>query len=233
MTRNCCSAGTRRCRYGEKANVWHDNGTARRFGPDARKACVNKNSVDVSQVFLVYMALVGDVPKVALALDMAESDVEEMAEREGWADKVRRISVMSKSGKPGDWEKAQNRALNFVQCHQLRRTVDGVIAHLASQSAVELLEKRDAHGNVQLSARIFSDLAKSMQTIHEMTYSALGDTVRERTPDGAGEGTALTSAALHASLIGALNQAKLKDATPETLVKEAVVKVEELKSANP
>lgn len=199
---------------------------------------VNKNKHDVSQVFLVFMALVGDVSKVALALDIPESDVQEMADREGWSDKVRRISIQSKSGKPGDWEKAQNRALNFVQCHQLRRSIDSVIAHIAikveeGDSGILSLIQHKTEAATNYSAKLFTELAKAMQSVHEMTYSALGDTVKERDPDGDGKDAALTSAALHASLIGALNQQKLKDSTPETLVKEAVIKVEELKSANP
>lgn len=197
---------------------------------------VNKNSHDVSQVFLCYMALVGDVSKVALALDIPEPEVQEMADREGWSEKVRRISIMSKSGRPGDWERAQNRALNFVQCHQLRRSIDRVIAHIADQvnkgAVLDLIEHKTKDA-VNYSAKLFTELAKAMQAVHEMTYSALGDTVKERDPSGDGKDAALTSAALHASLIGALNQQKLKDSTPETLVKEATVRVQELKSANP
>lgn len=194
---------------------------------------VNKNNHDVSQVFLVYMALIGDVPKVALALDLPESEIQEMADREGWSDKVRRISIISKSGKQGDYERAQNRALNFVQAHQLRRNIDRVIAHISSLDASEIVERTEANGRTVLSARLLTDLAKAIQTVHEASYNALGDTVKERNLEEPNNGTALNSAALHASLIGALNRAQLSEKTPETLVKEAAVKVEELKSANP
>ncbi len=191
---------------------------------------MDKNRVDVSQVFLVYMALVGDVPKVALALDITEELVNELAEREGWAAKVKRISVMSKSGKPGDWERAQNRALNFVQAHQLRRSLDKVIAHLATRDAPDMIENAGPEGRVTLTGKIFTDLAKAMQAVHEMSYSALGDSVKERdTATADGESTALNSAALHASLISALNRSKLGEASSETLVTEAVTKVQELK----
>lgn len=195
---------------------------------------MDKNQIDVSQVFLTYMALVGSVPKVAMALDIPEAIVQEMADREGWAAKVQRISVMSKSGKPGDWERAQNRALNFVQAHQLRRSIDKVISHLASRDAASIVEHTSPQGNVTLTARVFTELTKAMQAVHEMTYSALGDSVKERDPSTVdGESVALNSAALHASLIGALNRTKLGEPSSETLVKEAVAKVEELKSANP
>lgn len=194
---------------------------------------LNKNKHDISQIFLIYMALVGDIQKVSLATDVPEADIEEMAKREGWADKVRRISVMSKSGKPGDWERAQNRALNFVQVHQLRRTIDRVIAHLSEQEAKEIIEHTTHKGDLTLSARLLTDLASAMQRIHEMSYSALGDSVKERDPEGTGAGAELNSAALHASLIGALNSAKLPGTTPEAIVAETVETVQGLKSANP
>lgn len=195
---------------------------------------MSEPKIDVSQVFLVFMALVGDVSKTALALDIPEATVQEMADREGWADKVKRISVQSKSGKPGDWERAQNRALNFVQAHQLRRAIDRVITRINEQDAQSLIEHTSPQGNVTYTARIFTELTKAMQSCHEMTYSALGDSVKERdTSTADGETTALNSAALHAAVIGGLNRAKLAEQNSETLVREAVSKVEELKSANP
>jgi len=195
---------------------------------------MDKNAIDVSQVFLTYMALIGDVPRVALALNITEDIVNELADREGWSDKVRRISVLSKSGKPGDYEKAQNRALNFVQAHQLRRQIDRAIYFISSKEIEDSLKKIDFHGNVTFTARVFAELTKAMQAAHEMTYSALGDSVKERDPSTAdGEQTAINSAALHASLIGALNRTQLKEGSGETLVKAAVETVEQLRSAKP
>lgn len=194
---------------------------------------LSKDQHDISQIFLVYMALVGDAEKTALALDLELGFVTELARKEGWASKVQRISVMSKSGVPGDWERAQNRALNFVQCHQLRRTVDRVIAFLSSTDALDILRSTDAKGIPHVSARVLTDTAKAMEMIHSMTYTALGDSPKERTERSEGDTDAGSSATMHAALIAALNHSKLTGNTAEKLVADAVTAVEELKSAKP
>lgn len=195
---------------------------------------IDKNRYDVAYLFQVFMVLVGDVQKVAAATDIPEAVIQELADAEGWTEKVRRISIQSKSGKPGDWEKAQNRALNFVQVHQLRRSLDRVIAHISekvdNEQVLDLIEHKTENAT-NYTAKLFTELAKAMQSLHEMSYSALGDTVRERDPEGSGKDAAMTAAALHVTVIGALNNAKLKDKPSETLVKEAVAKVIELAPA--
>src|SRR6185503_17950727 len=98
---------------------------------------------DVAQIFLVFMALVGDAEKTAIALDLKPEFVRELANQHQWSEKVARISVLSKSGKPGDWERAQNRALNFVQCHRLRRAIDLQLAHLESMEIKDVMIVRD------------------------------------------------------------------------------------------
>ena len=197
---------------------------------------MNKNKVDVSQVFLVFMALVGDAEKTALALDMDVEDVNDLAKKEGWSEKVRSISTMSKSGTPGDWERAQNRALNFVQCHQLRRLIDASIFNLNARMAddpfagVVVIGQL---GEVKLTARLFVELSQAMERVHTMTYAALGDSVKERElraetdPDNP-----TNSSGLHAALIQALNQGRsLADKPAEKLIDEAVATVVNAKGA--
>lgn len=167
---------------------------------------MNKNSTDISQVFLVFMALIGDVEKTAIALDLEPAYVAELAEKEQWNEKIARVSVMSKSGNEGDWERAQNRALNFVQCHRLRRIIDDQLLYLQELERDRVMLSGKA--NDKISARVFADLAAAMQKIHEMTYSALGDTVKERTvkaeqdkaPDPISKG------GLHAAIIATMNK---------------------------
>ncbi len=189
-------------------------------------------AIDETQVFLVYMALVGDAEKTALALDLDVSEVTRLAVRGQWYDKVRRISLQSKSGTPGDWERAQNRALNFVQCHQLRRRIDAALAHMAGLSAEQLITFTDHNGVTKLSAKLFQDIATSMKLIHEMTYAALGDTVKEREQRDEGKDPTSTNAAgLHQALINTLNTSSLTDKPAEELVAHAAQVVEGLKSA--
>lgn len=181
---------------------------------------LNKNQHDISQIFLVYMALVGDAAKTALALDLDADVIEQLAKKEGWAEKVRRISLMSKSGKPGDYERAQNRALNFVQCHQLRRQIDRAIAFLSTKDPAEIVIAVTERGEVRYSAKVFTDIAKTMQSIHEMTYSALGDTVRERESNDHG-GPARGVQDMHSALLLALHQTKNDHRPAEELIQSA------------
>lgn len=169
---------------------------------------IDKSKLDVAQIFLTYMSLVGDAHKTANALDLDPRVVEELATQEGWIDKVRRLCVMSKSGKPGDYERAQNRALNFVQAHRLRLTVDAMLRSLDGLTPEEIVLKlstSDKNGNYHISARFLSDLAAAAEKIQALSYAALGDSVKERVERAeAGEGE-MTPDQLHAAVIAALN----------------------------
>jgi len=186
---------------------------------------INKSKLDVSQIFLTFMALVGDVEKVAVALDLPVTVVEQLAEDEGWHKKVSRLCVLSKGGKPGDHERAVNRALNFVQAHQLRGVLNGMISHLAKQTVEEQLDSlsvKAKDGGATLSARFLSDLTAAMEKLQGMSYAALGDTLGERKDrdlDGDGE---LGADALHAAVIQALNSSRTpKGIDPVELVANA------------
>ncbi len=190
---------------------------------------------DPAQVFLIYMALVGDEEKTALALDLNVETVHRMAVQDGWADKVRRISVLSKSSTPGDYERAQNRALNFVQCHQLRKQIDRLIFELQSAEDIRTkFIKMVDRGGVEmpeLTARFLSDLTAAMDRVHAMTYAALGDTPKERTERGPGNGDPVREQGIHSALIGALNSTKTQ-APADTLIAGVNATVEQLKCAN-
>lgn len=155
------------------------------------------------------MATVGDAERTAAALNLTPEIVKELAEREGWNEKVRRISLMSKSEKPGDYERATNRALNFVQAHQLREMIESFLRHLRLKTPEEIegiMTTTDRLGGTHLSARFFSDMAKAVETCHAMSYAALGDTIGDRKVNaGAGANGQPNAAGIHAAVIAALN----------------------------
>lgn len=182
-----------------------------------------KQRTDVAQIFLVFMATIGDVDKTALALELDPVFVTWLAEQEGWAEKVRRVSVMSKGGKPGDWERAQNRCLNFVQAHRVRTLIDRVLVELVKEPSEELLEKFSAYdkqGKPHLSARFFADITAALDKVHQLTYYALGDSVGERI-DRAKDETDGSINDIHTALIAALNNPAVSTVPTETLVLEA------------
>jgi hypothetical protein len=169
---------------------------------------IDKSKLDVAQIFLTYMSLVGDVDKTATALDMDPRVVQALAEQEEWIEKVRRLCVMSKSGKPGDYERAQNRALNFVQAHRMRMTVDAMLRAFDGLSPEEICEKLasfDKNGNAHISARFLSDLAAAAEKIQALSYAALGDSVKERVERAEANDGEMTPDQIHAAVIAALN----------------------------
>jgi len=190
---------------------------------------MTKNQADVSQIFLVYMALIGDVDKTAIALDLEPKFVAKLADTEGWAEKIARVSMLSKGTNQGDYERAQNRALNFVQAHMLRRAIDSQLYLLANTKPEDVMKVIDSQGTERFSARIFVDLSTCMQRVHEMTYSALGDSVKERTADVPKDPT--SQAGLHAGIIAALNKTGLPPETlPKTLADGATRLIEAAKA---
>lgn len=187
---------------------------------------IDKSKLDVSQIFLVYMSLVGDVEKTAVALDMSPQLVEDLAESEGWRSKVSRLCVLSKGGKPGDYERATNRALNFVQAHQLRGVLSGMISHFSKLTLEdqlnELIITNKEGAPVAVSAKFFAELTTAMEKVQGMTYAALGDTLGERKDRDLSKDGELGADALHAAVIQALNSARTpKGIDPAVLVANA------------
>jgi len=188
--------------------------------------CKRKQRTDVAQVFLVFMSLVGDEGKTAAALDLEPAFVEWLAEQEGWKEKVRRISIMSKSEKPGDWERAQNRALNFCQAHRVRILIDRLLQILTNDSAEDpqqLLTRMSTtgkEGRCNISARFFADLTSAMEKVQTLSYYALGDSVGERRDRAQEEGSEVSAAQIHAALLQALNSPVSQGLSTQLLIEE-------------
>ena len=199
---------------------------------------IDKNKVDVSAVFLVYMTLVGDVNKTAVAMDLDPAFVEELAEREGWKAKVKRMSTVSKSDEPGGWERMQNRALNFAQAHRMRELIDRMLLHFADKTPDELAAAFTSiakGGDIRISGRFLADLASASEKVQSLSYHALGDTPPERKERGPEEGEN-NAQVLHSAIIAALNSPLSQGVSANELVKKAteeIVAQSERKSLGP
>lgn len=192
---------------------------------------LDKRRIDVTKVFLHYIASVGDVEKTALACDLDPEIVRKLAASEDWEQKVRRLCLQSKGNglQAGDFERMQNRALNWVQSHRLRQVLDEVITHYGEMNPEEILASIttfDKDNKPRVSARFFTDLAKALETVQGMSYAALGDTIPERQAMTGDEKA--NTAAVHASLIAALNGAGVKQVSSQQLVIEAGKQIEKL-----
>lgn len=199
---------------------------------------LNKNNLDTSRIFLTYITFVGDVEKTAEELGLDPAIVRKIADDEDWESKIRKVSLMSKSDKPGDWERAANRALCFVQAHQIRGLIDRMLQSFKGLTPEEIADRLgtfDKNGSIHVSARFFADLTAAAQKAHEMSYAALGDSMGERKDRSGEENDQLNANALHAAVISALNNPsarppeviseikKLQDETAERIVEAEVV----------
>jgi hypothetical protein len=150
--------------------------------------------IDRENAFLLYAAFTGDLERTAAALGVRPKDVLLVATEENWNEKLKGILDLNKSGKPGDIERAINRALNFVQAHRLRMIIERVIKRLTNMTPEELEEYLFTSTNKagdeisKLSTRALADLASALEKCHSLSYQALNDSMQERAKRNDGDG---------------------------------------------
>ena len=143
-------------------------------------------TIDRENAFLLYATFCGDLERTAHSLNISAPALLKLVEDEGWNKKLGPILELKKSDRPGDVERALNRALNYVQAHQMRQFVQRVIRRVTTMDEGEfekyLLTQVDAKGiaTSKLSTRALADLASAMEKAQAMTYLALNDTAQER-----------------------------------------------------
>ncbi|MHC4154409.1 MAG: hypothetical protein ACYST6_05745 [Planctomycetota bacterium] len=144
--------------------------------------------IDRDSAFMLYATFCGDVERTAHALGCRPVDVLEVAKMERWDEQLKSIIELKKSSRPGDVERAVNRALNFVQAHRFRTIVERVMRHLYEMEQTELVDfvttsvraSTKADAPRQLSAKSLADLATAMEKAQAMSYLALVDTATDR-----------------------------------------------------
>lgn len=187
---------------------------------------------DRGQAFLIYATFTGDIERTAVALNVSPVAVLRVADEENWAEKLKPILELKKSNKPGDMERAINRALNFVQAHKFRMFLERIILRITDMPADEF-EKyllSDAYvnsrGNVvdsKFNTRALADLASAMEKCHAMTYSALNDTAPERARRKT-DTDSQNAADFHVKLADAMQKAAASN-TPRVKLLEAQILV--------
>lgn len=181
-------------------------------------------SFDRENAFLLYATFVGDCEKTAAALGIRPVDVLRAADEEGWAGKLGKIIELKKSSKPGDMERAINRALNYVQAYRMRAFLARVVQKVTGLSNEEMEDyifteaiTTDKDGQSikykKLATRSLADLTTALEKCHALTYLALNDTVQDRTrrkeqvggDDGAAMGDMHSKIAEAMASVGASN----------------------------
>jgi hypothetical protein len=146
--------------------------------------------IDRENAFLLYATFTGDLERTAHALNIRACDVLLMADEEKWNEKLKPILELKKSTKPGDVERAINRALNFVQAHRMRMVIERVVFRLYNMKPDEMEEYLFAQSSIgkdgkeyvykKLTTRSLADLASAIEKCHAMSYMALNDSAPER-----------------------------------------------------
>lgn len=186
---------------------------------------------DRAQVFLLFATFAGDVVRTAHAAGCRPVDVLRVADEEGWTAKLAPILELQKSQRPGDVERAINRALNFAQCHRMRLFLERVLHRVCGMKKEELEEyimtnktnktDKNGFGTKVLSTRALADLATALEKTQAMTYQALGDTAQDRgrrKEQSAGDDT--NAGELHVRIAAAMSAVKAS-ATPRAQLFDA------------
>lgn len=170
-------------------------------------------AIDRENAFMLYAAFTGDLERTAAALGVRPMDVLRVAQEENWDEKLKPILDLKKSSKPGDVNRAINRALNFVQSHKLRMTIERVLRRIAGMTPEELDQylfttstTKDGSEISKLSTRALADLASALEKCHAMTYAALNDSMPERAKRNEGDG-GVDAGDMHARIAEAMRKA--------------------------
>ena len=104
---------------------------------------VNRNKLDVAQIFQTGMAFCGDIERTAAATFVSRKVVQALAASERWTEKIAEWNQL-REGDPKDPRIQINRAVNQVQAHRLRAILDKVITYLSTRTEEELANKSTA-----------------------------------------------------------------------------------------
>lgn len=186
---------------------------------------------DREQAFLLYATFCGDVEKTSHALSIRPVDVLKMAEEEGWNNQLKNILEMKKSGRPGDVERAVNRALNFVQSHRMRLFVERILHKLVSMDNKEVEEyifsdhsSKDGVAFKRLTTRAIADLASAMEKAQALSYQALNDTAQDRAKRKESGDDSDSGGELHAKIAAAMAKVRASS-TPRAQLFDAQISV--------
>jgi hypothetical protein len=152
--------------------------------PDATQ--IGDTFIDRENAFMLYATFCGDLNRTAHALKIQPVDVLRIADADHWNEKLAPILELNRSTRPGDVERAINRAINFVQAARLRHVVERAIRLLYTMGDQEFGDKVFARmpmtngQSCQLTAKGLADLATAMEKVQAMTYQALTDTSSDR-----------------------------------------------------
>lgn len=148
-----------------------------------------KGPVDRGTLLLTYLSFLGDAEKTAAALHTTVVYVRREAVAGGWESQVQRFVALKQEQGTDALAKELNRTVNYVQAVKLRNLLDRVIQRITDEklSFDDFVSARGKDKD-NFSAKGAVDLVKAVETVHKMTYQALGDSLGERVTSEKDEG---------------------------------------------
>ena len=137
-------------------------------------------NLNQAHLFVIWQGLGGDSRVVARATGIRQCVIESLAHDFSWEQLA--------GGKLGladrALEKEINRVQNYAQAIRLRKILDVAVDKIETEDGGERFKKlifsTDQMGNPTMNTKPLVELAKAVETVHNITYRALGDKVAEQ-----------------------------------------------------
>lgn len=153
-----------------------------------------KETLDVSKIFLAYLAAGGDAARTALIAQCKVDEVLFLAKTEFWDAKLEQQGVIrgQTAGEAKERTREINRAANYVQSLRLRALIDKTIQWIYEneENIAKFNQETNKQGKKVFSTKPLLDLTKAAEACQTMLYRALGDTVSKE-EGGSGGGANL------------------------------------------
>lgn len=143
-------------------------------------------TIDASQAFLLWTANNFDCAATAHVLGISAIALQRVIDDEQWVERVAPIVAKIKSQKAGDFDRACNRAIAFVQGTRFRLICERVISEITGWDRETLRENLSPENisksgsSRKISTRFLGDLASAIEKANAICFAALSDTATER-----------------------------------------------------
>lgn len=135
--------------------------------------------INEAHLFVLWQSLGGSAEVVSRATGISKRVIESLAHDYQWE----QLAGGKLALKDKQLEKDINRAQNYLQAVRLRGLLDTVMSYLTDPANEDKLKATiftlSDKGEPKIGSKGFLELAKAFETLHNITYRALGDKVAE------------------------------------------------------
>jgi curved DNA-binding protein CbpA len=182
---------------------------------------LSTTKINEAHLFILWQSLGGSAEVVSRATGIRKNVIEALAHDYQW-DMLAggKLALQDK-----ELEKKINRAQNYLQAVRLRGLLDSVMSHLTAEENKEKLESTifttSDKGEPKIGAKGLVELAKAYETLHNITYRALGDKEAESADTTSSDDEKIKSMSLN--VYNLVNRAAIDNGMkPEKVVREHI-----------